>query len=163
MVETSVIYQKQPSRVEAIDPRLREAQPADCKSVNQIANYSFLFSRFHADPGFEPTMGNRIKEAWAGNFFEGKRGHRMLVAEESKRLAGFILLLEKTDATVVDLIAVDPAFRGRGLGRALLLAAERKGRRIVAGTQQSNLPSCQMYLKCGYTVLKKEWVFHLHK
>jgi len=163
LVETLVTYQKQPSKDGVIDPRLREARVGDSKRVQEIAGGAFRFSRFHVDAGFGPPIANRIKAAWAGNYFQGQRGHRMLVAEEQGSLAGFILLVEGPKVTAVDLIAVDPAFQGRGLGAALLLAAETKGRRMTAGTQKTNLPSCRMYEKCGYTAGLRELVFHLHR
>lgn len=163
LVETLVTYHKQPDRDGAIDPRLREARPEDSERVRQIAGCAFRFSRFHVDPGFGPAIGNRLKAAWAGNYFQGQRGHRMLVAEEQGSLAGFILLVEGSKVTAVDLIAVDPAFQGKGLGPALLLAAETKGRWMTAGTQETNLPSCRMYEKCGYKAGPGELVFHLHR
>jgi len=162
-VETLLTYWKQPSEDMATDSRLREARDSDCESVKKIAERSFRYSRFHADPKFDSALANRIKAAWAGNFFQGQRGHRMLVAEERGHLSGFILLVENPKATTVDLIAVDPAFQAQGLGQALLSAAERKGRRIFAGTQQANLASCRLYQKCGYRVDKSESVFHFHR
>jgi len=146
-----------------MDSRLREARASDRKHVKQIAKSAFRFSRFHADPKFGSALASRIKAAWAANYFLGQRGHRMLVAEEQGCLAGFILLMERPEVTAVDLIAVDPAFQGKGLGAALLLAAETKGRRMTAGTQNTNLPSCRMYEKCGYTAGPRELVFHLHR
>ena len=163
LVETLLTFMKKPSQDGVMDSRLREARASDCQSVTRIAERSFRFSRFHADPNLNQDLANRIKAAWAGNFFQGQRGHRMLVAEEHGHLCGFILLVENPQATAVDLIAVDPAFQGQGLGTALLSAAERKGRRILAGTQKANFASCQMYQKCGYTTDKSESVFHLHR
>jgi ribosomal protein S18 acetylase RimI-like enzyme len=162
-VETSVTYQKQSLQEGRVDPRIRMAQANDRGRVETIAGVSFRLSRFHVDPGFAPGTGNRIKAAWVGNFFDGQRGDRLLVAEESNSLAGFILLVDNPKATAVDLIAVDPAFRGRGLGPLLLQAAEKKGCLIKAGTQKANLSSCRMYEKCGYMVAQKELVFHLHR
>lgn len=163
VVETLVTYQKQPDRDGVIVPGLREARAGDSKRVQEIAGGAFRFSRFHVDPGFGPAIANRIKAAWARNFFQGQRGHRMLVTEEQGTPAGFILLVEGTEVSAVDLIAVDPAFQGKGLGAALLLAAETKGRRMTAGTQKTNSPSCRMYEKCGYTAGPRELVFHLHR
>lgn len=162
-VETLLTYLKQPSEDGTMDSRLREAQASDHKHVKKIAESAFRFSRFHADPKFGSALASRIKAAWAGNYFQGQRGHRMLVAEEQGCLAGFILLVEKPEVTTVDLIAVDPSFQGRGLGQALLSAAEKKGRRICAGTQAANQTSCRLYKKCGYRVDKSESVFHLHR
>ena len=163
LVETLLTFVKKPSEDGVLDSRLREARASDCERVKQIAESSFRFSRFHADPKFDSALANRIKAAWAENFFQGQRGHRMLVAEERGHLCGFILLVEKPETTAVDLIAVDPAFQGRGVGQALLSAAERKGRRIFAGTQKANATSCRMYQKCGYTVDKSESVLHFHQ
>lgn len=161
-VETLVTYYKQGSKDGAIDPRLRQAEPGDIAEVKKIANRSFRYSRFHSDSNFDPTVANRIKESWVTNFFEGKRGHRMLVTEETQGLAGFAILLERPEKTIVDLIAVDPAFRGRGHGKALLEAAEKKARKICAGTQKKNLISCNLYESCGYKLEKSEDVFHYH-
>lgn len=163
LVETLLTFKKKPSKDGVMESRLREARASDCERVTRIAERSFRFSRFHADPNFNPDLANRIKAAWAGNFFRGQRGQRMLVAEERGHLCGFILLVENPQATAVDLIAVDPAFQGQGLGMALLSAAERKGRQILAGTQKANSASCRMYQKCGYTADKSESVFHFHR
>jgi len=162
-VETLRTYQKLPSLNAAPDPRIRLARPEDRPRVEQIARGSFRFSRFHADARFGQETGNRIKVAWVGNFFEGRRGDCLFVIVDKGSTAGFILLLETPHATVVDLIAVDPAFQGRGLGRALLGQAEKRGQRLIAGTQEANLPSCLLYESSGFFVEKTEGVFHLHR
>jgi RimJ/RimL family protein N-acetyltransferase len=61
-----------------------------------------------------------------------------------------------TDGVAVD-ISVDPAHRGRGIGRELLLrgldaVGQRwpHGTRVVARVLTSNLPSCRMFEACGF-------------
>jgi len=94
---------------------------------------------------------------------EGEQSHyRFLVAEHGSRVAGYACWgpIPGTEESV-DLywIAVDPAFQGRGVGRALLTAAERwiaeAGRRRVwvetAGRPQYR-PTRDFYLACGYRV-----------
>jgi ribosomal protein S18 acetylase RimI-like enzyme len=65
----------------------------------------------------------------------------------------------KDDATMdevyVDYLGVDPAARGRGLGRALLLHVirwgERRGRRRAALTvRQDRAEALSLYLQCGF-------------
>lgn len=87
----------------------------------------------------------------------------MYVAIEGGRVAGFMLLLETPESIVVDLIAVDPEFQGRGLGRALLAAAASRDRIIFAGTQQANFSSCRLYEKNGFLISGEEFVYHLHR
>lgn len=161
-VETLRTYQKYSRLAGSADPRIRPARGEDRLSVEQVAGRSFQFSRFHLDPRFGPAAGNRIKAAWVGNFFEGQRGDHLWVLEERNRLAGFVLLFEGPEGVTVDLIAVDPAFRGQGLGQALLRASEIPGKRIQAGTQEANRPSCRLYERSGYTVCKEEHVYHFH-
>ncbi len=68
-------------------------------------------------------------------------------------------LVAKDDATMneiyVDYLGVDPAARGRGLGRALLRHAMRwgegRGRRRAALTvRQDRVEALSLYLKCGF-------------
>lgn len=93
----------------------------------------------------------------------GEQSHyRFLVAEVDRRIAGYACWgpIPGT-AESVDLywIAVDPAVQGRGVGRALLDAAEHSiaesGRRRIyietAGRPQYT-PTRAFYLACGYHV-----------
>jgi len=162
-VETLETYEKIPKEDGASDPRVRPARPEDRRQVQQIARLSFRLSRFHADPALGFDVGNRLKEAWVGNFFEGLRGSRLLVAEVKSRLAGFILLVESPEAVQVDLIAVRNKFQGKGWGRILLTNAEKAGKKISAGTQRINAQAARMYTACGYRLAKAESVFHLHR
>lgn len=73
------------------------------------------------------------------------------------RPAGYVVA--KDDATMdelyVDYLGVDPAARGRGLGRSLLLHAirwgEGRGRRRAALTvRQDRVEALSLYLQCGF-------------
>ena len=63
---------------------------------------------------------------------------------------------EPTFATLWDL-RVEPASRGRGVGRALIGAAEDAVLRagfagLEVETQDNNAPACRLYAACGYTL-----------
>ena len=81
----------------------------------------------------------------------------VLTAWFDSRPAGY--LVAKDDAAMgemyVDYLGVDPATRGRGLGRALLLHAMRWGerracRRAALTVRQDRAEAMSLYLQCGF-------------
>ena len=71
--------------------------------------------------------------------------------------AGYLVAKDDTatDELYVDYLGVDPAFRGRGLGRALLLHAirwgEDRGRgRSALTVRQDRAEALSLYLQCGF-------------
>jgi ribosomal protein S18 acetylase RimI-like enzyme len=81
----------------------------------------------------------------------------VLTAWLDSRTAGY--LVAKDDAAMgelyVDYLGVDPATRGRGLGRALLLHAMRWGesrgcRRAALTVRQDRAEAMSLYLQCGF-------------
>jgi ribosomal protein S18 acetylase RimI-like enzyme len=94
-------------------------------------------------------------------FVYGRR-HEALIAEEGGRRIGFLLLLYDvpdevtlTKQAFVAYTAVEPHARGRGVGRALLVAAEEHAR--SAGLQyvslmvtDDNAPARALYDRAGF-------------
>ena len=149
----------------AAEGRVRPAEPADAQAVRALAARGFRFSRFHRDGRFQPGVADAIKAAWAGNFFTGKRGQLMTVAEADGRLAGFCqVLLPEGRHMVIDLVCVDQAFRGRGVGRAMIEAAGvLSGREHVrSGTQLVNFAALAFYRALGFRIVSAQHVFHYH-
>jgi ribosomal protein S18 acetylase RimI-like enzyme len=161
--ETSLIYEKKGVRSNPPAWAVRSAKPEDEAVVCALAEEAFHASRFHMDPFVGPELGAKIKSDWAKNFFRGLRGERLLLVDENEKPSGFILLVEQAERTVVDLICVDPAKQGKGLGKALLQAAETPGKWIQAGTQEINHQSRRLYEGLGYSVREICWVLHRHK
>lgn len=166
VVDASVIFEKD-IRPGAPAPAVPcgEAAGADAADVGRIAREGFAHSRFHLDPAFPRAVADGVKEAWAQNYFSGHRGDRMVVAREEGRVSGFALLLAREDAWIVDLIAVDPAARRRGVARAMLdhVARTADGRaRVTLGTQLANLPSLGFYARCGFVPVDSGYVLHFH-
>lgn len=152
---------------EASDRRVRHARAEDREAVGTIASRSFRSSRFHLDPALSGDA-NRIKAAWADNYFAGQRGEIMLVAEQQGEVVGFLQALRTTDgALVIDLIAVDEAASGQGLARAMIqrLARERLSEqppRLLVGTQAANLRACRLYESLGFRLAEANSVLHFH-
>lgn len=145
---------------------VRAAVSSDEAAVRHIASTVFLSNRFHRDPKFDAAIASKIKEEWVGNFFRGKRGNALLVAELDGKIAGFILLL--VDAakkeTIIDLVGVHADFQGLGVGKKLISGAEQwfGNEKIRVGTQLSNPASIFLYQKLGFTFESANYSLHLH-
>jgi ribosomal protein S18 acetylase RimI-like enzyme len=150
--------------------RVRFARPEDRAQVSRIAGTAFRYSRFHLDPLVPAGVADAIKSSWAGNYFDGKRGDGMVVAERDGKVAGFLQLLRAPqDGLIIDLIGVDPARQGHGLGREMILHAARHGigddripATITVGTQAANTPSVRLYESLGLRLSSAQYVAHHH-
>lgn len=150
--------------------RVRFAEPEDSRAVSRIAGSAFRFSRFHLDPLVPNGIADTIKSAWAANYFEGKRGDGMVVAERNGCVAGFLQLIwSAPDCLVIDLIGVDSAWQGQGIGRDMILYAACHGTGdgrvpagMMVGTQAANAPSVRLYESLGFRLASAQYVLHYH-
>lgn len=95
------------------------------------------------------------------------REHSAFVAESQGRRAGFLLLLEDLPDEMtmmpqafVAYMAVEPEFRRRGVGRALLAAGEEEARRrglpfVTLMVSEENAPARELYERCGYVTERR--------
>lgn len=144
---------------------VRVATSRDKDSVISIAKKSFKYSRFHIDPQVLNDIADEIKGAWVKNYFIGKRGDNMLVAELDREIVGFVQLFERTNHFIIDLIAVHPDHYKKGIGRILVNSCTNYYGKFsygLVGTQIANTPSLNLYEKCGYQFNGASYVFHYH-
>lgn len=143
---------------------VRAGCEADRAAVLAIAARAFRFSRFHLDPGVPDEIANRVKRDWMESYFEGRRGDALFVCEHDGEVAGFLGVVDREDASGIDLVAVAPEFHGRGIGRRMceaFLAREAPERRVV-GTQAANAPSLRLYSALGFRVEAAAFNLHGH-
>jgi ribosomal protein S18 acetylase RimI-like enzyme len=168
LVDTNVqLTRAAPSETLASDARCRMATPTDEAGVRQVAATSFSHTRFHLDPRIAEAAANRVKEEWAANFFTGRRGDWMVVAEDAQGVAGFLQLLRAANgAVIIDLIAVSERGRNQGLARAMIECAATQclGRpaAMIVGTQIANIASLALYDSLGFRVSQANYILHLH-
>ena len=87
-----------------------------------------------------------------------KNANSNCLAETTKDfLRGFIIVLYKNGSGVagIETLNVDPIFRGLGIGRKLIMAAEQEMypkdiRRIRLEVSTGNLPAIKLYEKSGF-------------
>jgi ribosomal protein S18 acetylase RimI-like enzyme len=146
--------------------RARFAVADDEDAVGRIARTNLSTSRFHLDPEIPRAVADTIKEEWARNFFRGRRGRWMVVAELEDGVAGFLQLLLDDHCLVIDLIAVDAPARRRGLARGMIEFAAAECRpfdELAVGTQLGNRTSLDFYESLGFRVVDARHVLHLHE
>ena len=147
---------------------IRGAQPDEMEPVAAIAYRAFESFRLRVDPQIPESRARHSRREWVRNGFKG-RAEAIYVAEMENRPVGFVLLRSKTDTGrtgEIELIAVDPAFHGRGIGKALVAEAIRHYRgetsEIHVGTQAKNLRAIGLYTRMGFSVVRSELSFHRH-
>lgn len=148
------------------DGSVRWARGEDEAVVSSLATGCFKWSRFHLDPQIERSLADNSRGAWVNNFFQGRRGTGMAVAEVGGAVVGFLLLLGPNAGTqTIDLIGVAEAARRRGLASELARWAAHRTpgvERVRVGTQVANVASLRLYEKVGFRVVNTQYVVHLH-
>lgn len=110
--------------------RIRQATAADCEAIAalHIANMQETYASFLSVDYLENKMPPERRARWAQRFGPRQATQYItLVADgQSGELAGFVcLVLDPADrwGILLDSLHIDPACRGRGLGKHLLRSA----------------------------------------
>jgi len=124
----------------------RRAGPPDAAAVAALvhAAYHHYVERIGITPG-----------PMSDDYQQVVRDYQVTVAEHDAVLAGVIVLRVTDEGFLIDNVAVHPAHRGRGLGRALLGLAEAEARRAGFGsiylyTHEKMTENLVLYSKIGY-------------
>jgi len=166
LVDTNVVFEKSSEKTHnlSVCNSIRFSVTGDMNQVKKLARNNFIYSRFHLDPKVPNELADFIKSAWAENYFKGKRGDKLIVAEFEGKVVGFLLLIETADIMSIDLIAVDRAYTRKGIATDMIDFAEMNSNcsLIKVGTQIANIPSCCFYEKLGFRIQSSQYVFHYH-
>ena len=166
LVDTSLTMKKPLDDNASQTPSTRFAHVNDLTAVGRIAEQNFSYSRFHMDPLIPTAQANTIKKNWAINFFSGKRGDSMVVAEQEGEVAGFLQLIRVGPDLIIDLLAVDDQLRRQGLASNMISFAQSHNKElqhIITGTQAANIAAIRFYEDMGFRVISSNHVFHLHQ
>ena len=145
-------------------PRLRLATAADAEATRRIYNAEVVGST----ATFDLRPRSRAEhERWLGHHLGA---HPAVVAEvttpDGPLVAGFAALSPYRErpayaTTVEDSVYVDAAWRGRGIGRALLAdvvrrAAEHGFHTVIGRIEAGNAASVALHLACGFAEVGTE-------
>jgi ribosomal protein S18 acetylase RimI-like enzyme len=122
---------------------VRRRDPADDEFVARLARTAF--------GEYDPAADQRTLASVHA------RGAVTLIAARGDVLIGFAVVQLGRDTAFLQAIAVRCEHRGTGIGRRLLVAAERLtavhgARELRLCTAESNLAALDLFLKCGFTI-----------
>ena len=124
----------------------RSATGADVPKVAALvdAAYGYYVERF-----------GMLPRPMTDDYAEVIANQRVTVAESHGTIVGVIVLTVDNEGLLIDNVAVDPSYRGQGLGRALLEFAEAEARRtdfdsIHLYTHEKMTENLAIYSKFGY-------------
>lgn len=130
------------ARKPTLDIRIRPAGTGDIDALVALENEVFTTDRL-TRRGFQRFLGSPPAA--------------LLVAEQQGRLAGYALVLFRPNSSIARLysIAVPPLLEGRGVGPALIAAAEEAARkrgstRLRLEVDETNARAIARYRKAGY-------------
>lgn len=122
---------------------LRPARPEDADALGRVAHDSF--HQAFAGIMSAAALAQRPHSFFVGRFAE--QWPHVTVAAMADRIAGFSMVRQGH----IDMLFVDPATQARGVGKALLAAAEAAGARSLE-CFRDNLEARAFYEKHGWTL-----------
>ena len=134
-------------------PRLRIAGPSDAEGLAALIRLAFAHQALLTDP--PPSALHESASNLAQHFARGAGG----VLAEGPVAA--LLWEEKEAALSLSRLAVHPDWRGRGLARRLLAAAEALARaravpRLILSTRLVLTDNRRLFAACGFTEVSTE-------
>jgi len=146
---------------------IRLVNSIDKKKILDIAENSFINSRFFKDKEIKRKLARKIKRNWVLNFFKRKRGKYLIVSEKNKKVVGFLLILKSKNDYIIDLIAVKKNHQNLGFGTKMIeflenIVLKRNKVRIYVSTQSNNKDSIKLYIKNKFKVKYKKYVYHFN-
>jgi len=132
--------------VEAAAAGIRLAEPGDVARIKVVvdAAYAIYLPRMEKPPG-------PMRDDYEARVRDGEA----YVLEEEGRIVGALVLCDRGDHLLLDNIALQPAYQGRGLGRCLLAFAEAEAAcrgygEIRLYTNAAMTENVAFYLRQGY-------------
>jgi len=146
------------------DP-IRPSVESDIPALAAIARRSYRDSRFYFDPHFAKSRCDDLYAVWIEKSCAGW-AQRVFVAEVEGEIAGYCSChLTPADAGSIGLLAVAPAWGGRGLGSKLVTSAlayfdSHQATRVTVATQGRNVAAHRLYQGAGFVPDAVEIWYH---
>ena len=155
-----------PSSSTLVEPSqyIDEFQIKDYEEVVRITEKSFELDRFSLDDRLPQPLQSKVKVSWIGANLRQIRSTKTFVSRSlDGKIRGFSSLLLSKNSVTIDLIAVGPEFRNKGIASSLVRVSQEfahsRSLPLEVGTQQTN-PANRIYRKNGFILQNVLHVSH---
>jgi GNAT superfamily N-acetyltransferase len=129
-----------------IEYSLRPAISGDVANVTALVHAAYKH--------YEERIGT-VPRPMIDDYAEVIKNYQVTVAESGQTLIGVIVLTVTDEGFLIDNVAVDPSYHGKGIGKALLEFAEAEARRAGFGsiylyTHEKMTENLALYARIGY-------------
>lgn len=136
--------------------------------ISDIQNLAFQsgeHSRFVVDNKIPREKFLGLYSTWIRRSLNKEISEEVFVIRDGKRVVGMVTLGNKNGRGDIGLLAVDRNYRGKQYGQKLVHASQlwfiNSGYQFSqVVTQGANIPACNLYKKCGYSVEAVEYFYH---
>jgi len=149
---------------------VRSAEGKDRERIKYISEVSFsgYLSHHRADPKLDNSRCDDLYVRWAVNSVNNSElADYVVVAEKNDVVVGFTVVKIEDSGKIsdIDLIAVDPQFRGSGvyddmINHLAIWAKEKGCERLEISTQITNVISWRAWTKVGGLLNRSYYTFH---
>ncbi len=141
---------------------IRKATEEDLPELAKIAEGAFVESRFFNDPEIPDEKAGELYSSWVKNAFYSENKTVFTTDERN----GFLIYVQRDGEGHIDLVAAGGENRKKGVGTALVKFAENYAFEqgcgvFFVGTQATNIPALNLYIKCGFKIIKTSRIYHL--
>jgi dTDP-4-amino-4,6-dideoxy-D-galactose acyltransferase len=132
-----------------------------------LALQSGKHSRFKSDSNFKDEDYKKLYTEWIKKSISKDLATDIIIKKSKNKIIGFATLARKTDELAdIGLVAVDLAYRGKGLAKEIImntlkLAARQGYKKIQVVTQLDNKPANILYEKVGFKKDNLTYIYHI--
>ncbi|MBS1665947.1 MAG: GNAT family N-acetyltransferase [Bacteroidetes bacterium] len=123
------------------------------------------YSRFRSDEKLLAQFKPLYKK-WIENSLSREIADLVLVCQKEGKIIGMLTAKKKESIATIGLIATDPLFQGKGIGRRLIARAQNVyagtgAQKMEVATQLANLQACSFYESCGFHIQSVTPIYHI--
>lgn len=138
------------------------------EELYNLAYESGKYSRFLKDSLFGESNFKKLYKEWVDNSITKQFADDILLYFIEDKIVGFVTYKKQSTYGQIGLIAVNPNFQGKGIGRQLINEVEntlyKKGiSTLRIPTQLENKEACFFYKKIGYKIIESTPIKHYWK
>lgn len=133
----------------------------------RLAFQSGEYSRFRLDSNFEKEDYKKLYTEWIRKSISKELATDIVIKRNNGKIVGFATLARKNNELAdISLVAVDAAFRGKGLAKEIIentikLAKNQGYKKIQVVTQLDNRPANFLYEKVGFKKNSLIFIYHI--